>query len=821
MFFNPLFLQVINNPESVNSAKAQKLNGASYLFSDIIKVAFEKTELESAAASSENGSTILNMGGAGQFDPNAFLNEITGGTPGSEAALYQLLGQVVPGNFKLGDLQGNNGIVGLPLVNNTDSKSIVLSENEVSSMISKFLEGNFQGKVSVLSGKTDQKKINVKSFNVSENSSLSPDELFSLLKDGNAVSLESSDAQNTKGLLITLYKMVSPEDSDSINETGMESEVSDADKKDAPEITEAASDYVTAAPEKYYKVEITVIDKTGYQELSSLEMLKTQAAGSMASAEVEKPEINPSEFNNTASRAFKIENGMTGPADMSGMNSFNEAADFDAQVNNAADPAADGSSKPAGTKVQSELISNTDQQPAAVTDASEKMSAVKNAPVSAVNNFVSEKTEENASGKINSQARSAEKLISGNKTSDSETLKTGTGLTSGINNAVSGKTEAPAGKLNRAESTVTAQEQAPKPVLNKKESAGTENAEASEEKTTVKNASATKSPAAAPAASQDDQNSTAKNVKSGVLKNLSLTLKSSRTRSGGAAENEITENPVGTQQKESVRNTISAPEKNIEETQENIEKDLKEFSTNISSRAFAKQMHDVANSVKENEIKTVNAGNEKQESSPVQNQDKTSIQQESDASGKETSHNLNEQASAPHKSDGSIKNPDTHFTTEMNKAAGAEAPSKPAVETAQNPLPSRLVKSTDVIKEISRFIEKNEGHSLTIKIDPESLGTVKIALDVVDKLVHANIEVENEAAKKMVESNLNQLYSQLSQSGIQLNSLNISLANQEGKQNKNFSGRKRQSNNDFETDFDQANVSDAKQMGYNTYEYTI
>ncbi|MGE5497903.1 MAG: flagellar hook-length control protein FliK, partial [Syntrophothermus sp.] len=832
MFFNPLFLQVINNPESVNSSKTQKLNGSSYLFSDIIKVAFEKSEMEGTATSSENGNSILNMDAAGQFDPNAFLQEITGGTSGSEAALYQLLGEVVPGNFKLGDLQGNNGIVGLPLVSNSDSKSIVLNENEVSSMISKFLEGNFQGKVNVLSGKTDQKKINVKSFDVTDNSSLSSDELFSLLKDGNAVSLESNDAQNTKGLLITLFKIASPDNADSVNEAGMKSELSETEKKDNTGIPESAADYSTNVPDNFYKVEITVIDKTGYQELSSLELLKTQGAGTIVPDETAKQDINSvPEFNNSAARIFKIENGFTGPADMSGVSSFNETENFNTLPGTAAGTPVEVNTKPVNTNGQSGIVNNTEKQPVTVTvnaegqsgiksENAEQIPSAKNIQAVPINNSAAVKTDENISGTGNIPASSTETKISGRKAAETDKSKTDTGMSSEINQTDSGKKEVPAGRLSRTENPAISQEPTVKSGLDKKQTVSTETTELPDEKNQVKSAAGTNSAAAGSLTAQDDQNSAVKNVKSGVLKNLSLSLKSSRTKSGAAAESESTENIVQPQQKESVRNMNRTPENKIEEAPENVEKDLKEFSANISGKAFAKQMHDVANSVKENEIKTVNAGNEKQENTPVQNQEKASGQQETDSAGKENSHNLNEQNASAHKSDSSMKNPETHFNAEINKAASPDAPAKQAVESSQNPLPSKLVKSADVIKEISKFIEKNEGHSLTIKIDPESLGSVKIALDVVDKLVRANIEVENEAAKKMVESNLNQLYSSLSQSGIQLNSLNISLANQEGKQHKNFSGRKKSINSDAETDYEQSNVGDAKQMGYNTYEYT-
>jgi flagellar hook-length control protein FliK len=174
------------------------------------------------------------------------------------------------------------------------------------------------------------------------------------------------------------------------------------------------------------------------------------------------------------------------------------------------------------------------------------------------------------------------------------------------------------------------------------------------------------------------------------------------------------------------------------------------------------------------------------------------------------------------KQDFKVKIQESHINNnEQIKFSGNEVKGKTISENVVNNTPVKTVKAAEVMKEISGFIQKNDSHSITLKIDPESLGSVKIALDVVDKIVHANIEVENEAAKKMVENNLNQLYNSLNQNGVQFSSINISLANHEQKQQKSFNPKRKMFQSEQDVDYDDKSVSDGRKMGYNTYEYLI
>ncbi len=132
----------------------------------------------------------------------------------------------------------------------------------------------------------------------------------------------------------------------------------------------------------------------------------------------------------------------------------------------------------------------------------------------------------------------------------------------------------------------------------------------------------------------------------------------------------------------------------------------------------------------------------------------------------------------------------------------------------------QIIKSVEVIKEISEFISKQTKGSLSFDIRPEHLGKMKITLDTVDKMLKANIEVETEQAKHLVEKNIDKLQQQLSNNGLQLNSLNISLSY--SKQQRDGKKLNNKTENELES---LGQVGEAeeekgkKQLGYNTYEY--
>ncbi len=133
----------------------------------------------------------------------------------------------------------------------------------------------------------------------------------------------------------------------------------------------------------------------------------------------------------------------------------------------------------------------------------------------------------------------------------------------------------------------------------------------------------------------------------------------------------------------------------------------------------------------------------------------------------------------------------------------------------------RNVKLTEVIKEVSRYLEKHDKSSMTLNIEPENMGKVKITVDVSDKVVRANITVETEVVKNMLESKLGDLQSNLNKNNNQQGMVNISLQN-EHKGNDRQSGKRKMTGENKQVDKIENETEDIKKsLGYNTMEYLV
>ncbi|MHB8578606.1 MAG: flagellar hook-length control protein FliK [Ignavibacteriaceae bacterium] len=160
-----------------------------------------------------------------------------------------------------------------------------------------------------------------------------------------------------------------------------------------------------------------------------------------------------------------------------------------------------------------------------------------------------------------------------------------------------------------------------------------------------------------------------------------------------------------------------------------------------------------------------------------------------------------------------------NFTQDFTAAVKKESP-------LQSSLPPddimKTVKANDLVGEINRFIQQGNTKSAVIKLDPESLGKVKIVLDVVDKSVHASVEVENDNVKQIVQNNIDQLKQSLNLNGLQLTSVNVSLNNNDEKTNKSLLQKKKSTYSQYARKIEETSSSDvSKSMGYNTYDYLI
>jgi len=133
---------------------------------------------------------------------------------------------------------------------------------------------------------------------------------------------------------------------------------------------------------------------------------------------------------------------------------------------------------------------------------------------------------------------------------------------------------------------------------------------------------------------------------------------------------------------------------------------------------------------------------------------------------------------------------------------------------------ARTVKLSEVIKELSTLIQKKERSQITLQLNPESLGKVKVVIEVVDDIVKAHIKVENQAVQHTLQNNLPELSAHLERAGLQFGGVNISLYDPQEKESKqSYSKRKHNSNNAKDEAPEEGKGDTVRSLGYNTYEY--
>lgn len=142
-------------------------------------------------------------------------------------------------------------------------------------------------------------------------------------------------------------------------------------------------------------------------------------------------------------------------------------------------------------------------------------------------------------------------------------------------------------------------------------------------------------------------------------------------------------------------------------------------------------------------------------------------------------------------------------------------------ETSRQAELTKTVKTYEIIKEIKGFIEQGNRSSMTLKIMPENLGTVKVTLDMVQNTVQANIDVDNENVKHFVQTNIETLKHSLNQSGVNLGTLSVNVSSSEQKHQKFVSPfKKKQGGFGKEEVVEEGElVTNKKILGYNSYDY--
>ena len=136
----------------------------------------------------------------------------------------------------------------------------------------------------------------------------------------------------------------------------------------------------------------------------------------------------------------------------------------------------------------------------------------------------------------------------------------------------------------------------------------------------------------------------------------------------------------------------------------------------------------------------------------------------------------------------------------------------------------KVVDQSRLMNEIENLVKSGERKVVKLNLYPEDLGSVKISLDVNNKIVTAKIDVTNDAVRQMRMTQSDSLKSALTQSGIQLASLNVSVNNFDEKTSQQ-QGKMKRKGGSVERKSAIKDVpstgTKVKNLGYNTYDYIV
>lgn len=145
----------------------------------------------------------------------------------------------------------------------------------------------------------------------------------------------------------------------------------------------------------------------------------------------------------------------------------------------------------------------------------------------------------------------------------------------------------------------------------------------------------------------------------------------------------------------------------------------------------------------------------------------------------------------------------------------------------KNPVEARTLEKFIQILDKQEVVQRSEivnysklNHSVEIKLAPEELGKIKILLDTNDNNVSAKIEVNSEQTKVIVVNNLPQLKETLTQQGVNLNNVNVSVTSEEHKGSEQTKPKSKRKSQESNTKIENADEKiTVRHLGYNTYEY--
>lgn len=113
-----------------------------------------------------------------------------------------------------------------------------------------------------------------------------------------------------------------------------------------------------------------------------------------------------------------------------------------------------------------------------------------------------------------------------------------------------------------------------------------------------------------------------------------------------------------------------------------------------------------------------------------------------------------------------------HHTQGVEMTSAAHRTQEPAA-------PSTEVSPLEVVQQVARQIETMTSHrrtsSVTLQLEPEHLGRLRVTISVSEGAIHTHIVADNHAVRQMLESNSGLLQQALQERGLQLGALQVSV----------------------------------------------
>lgn len=277
-----------------------------------------------------------------------------------------------------------------------------------------------------------------------------------------------------------------------------------------------------------------------------------------------------------------------------------------------------------------------------------------------------------------------------------------------------------------------------------------------------------------------------------------------------------------------IDNTSEKPIQNAnEETNKNISQHSlanEKVSENIQTRKSTNEIKSESNqTVIESDIKPKNADTKNDEHFENQNKQEKSSSSAAASKVNEEDNILNDKTFRSELIDSNKGNiPLDNKSHLLSNKTIIEHFIKSPVESKTLEKFLQIFDKQEVIQRSEIVNYSKQNHSVEIKLSPKELGSIKILLDTNDNNVSAKIEVGNEQTKSIVVNNLPQLRETMSQQGVNLNIVNVTVSSEEQRnpeQTKQKSKKKSQVNNP------KVEIAEEKKtvrnLGYNTYEYLV